>query len=114
MVKKSDALLKFQENVTEHGAPMCLRTDNGGKNSSNAYRFCREAHLKQEHSPETPQQNGVAEYYNRVITEMTRRLLAEAKLPKMFWARALSTVVRIRNWFPMSNNEKCHSTKVMH
>ena len=84
MVKKSDALLKFQKNVTEHGSPMCLRTDNGGINSSNAYRFCREAQLKQEHSPEIPQQNGVAEYYNRVITEMTRRLLAEAKLPKMF------------------------------
>ena len=31
LAKKSDALLKFQEFVTEHGAALCLRTDNGGE-----------------------------------------------------------------------------------
>ena len=38
LAKKSDALLKFQEFVAEHGAPKCLRTDNGGEYSSNAFR----------------------------------------------------------------------------
>ena len=31
VVKKNDALLQFQEFVAEHGAPKCLRTDNGGE-----------------------------------------------------------------------------------
>ena len=47
LVKKSDALLKFQEFVAEHGAPKCLRTDNGGEYSSNAVRkICRESLVK--------------------------------------------------------------------
>ena len=72
LVKKSDALLKFQEFVAEHGTPKCLRTDNGGEYSSNIFRrFCREFQVKREFTvPNTPQQNGVAERYNRVITEV--------------------------------------------
>ena len=49
MVKKSDALLKFQEFVAELGAPKCLRTDSGDENSSNAFsRFCRDFQVKQD------------------------------------------------------------------
>ena len=107
LVKKSDALLKFQEFVAAHGAPKCLRTDNGGEYSSNAFRrFCREFQVKQYFTvPNTPQQNSVAERYNRVITEMTRCLLAKTKLSKMFWVRAMSTAVRFRNLCPTSSNE---------
>ena len=36
---------------------------------------------------------------------MTRCLLAEAKLPKMFWVRARSTAVRVRNLCPTSSNK---------
>ena len=109
LVKKSDALLKFQKFVAKHGAPKCLRTDNGDEYSLNAFRrFCREFELKQEFTvPKIPQQNGVAERYNRVITEMTRCLLAEAKPPKMFWVRAVSTAVRV-------SNEKRFSPTEMH
>ena len=116
LVKKSDALLKFQEFVAEHGALKCLRTDNGGEYSSNAFRsICRELQVKQEITvPKIPQQNGVAERYNKVITEMTPRLLAEAKLPKIFWVRAMSTAVRVRNFCPTSSNEKRLSPTEMH
>ena len=116
LVKKSDALLKFQEFVAEHGAPKYLRTDNGGEYSSNASkRFCRAFNVKQEFSvPNTPQQNGVEERYNTVITEMTRCLLAQAKLPKMFWVRAMSTAVRAHNLCPISSNEKRLSPTAMH
>ena len=49
LVKKSDALLKFQEFVAEHAAPKSLGTDNGGEYSSNAFkRICREFPVKQE------------------------------------------------------------------
>ena len=38
---------------------------------------------------------------------MSQCLLAEAKLPKMFWLRAATlTSVRVRNSFPTSSNEK--------
>ena len=37
LVRKSDALPKFIQIVTEHGATKCLRNDNGGKYSSNAF-----------------------------------------------------------------------------
>ena len=116
LVKKNDALLKFLEFVAEHGAPKCLRTDNGGEYSSNAFRrICRELQVKQDFTvPNTPQQNGVTERYNRVITEMTRCLLDEARLLKMFWVRATSTAVRVRNLCPTSRNEKCLSPTEMH
>ena len=52
LVKKSDALLKFQEFVAEHGEPKSLQTDNGSEYSSNAFveykRFCREIQVKQD------------------------------------------------------------------
>ena len=116
LVKKSDALLKFQEFVGEHGAPKYLRTDNGGEYSSNASkRFCRAFNVKQEFSvPNTPQQNGVEERYNTVITEMTRCLLAEAKLPKILWLRGRSTAVRVCNLYTTSSNEKRLSPTEMH
>ena len=71
--------------------------------------------MKQEVTvPNTPQQNGVAERYNRVITEMTQGLLGKAKLPKMFWVRTMSTAVRVRNLSPTSSNEKSLSPTEMH
>ena len=37
LMNNSDALLNIQEFVAEHGAPKCLRTDNGGEYSTNAF-----------------------------------------------------------------------------
>ena len=108
LMKKKDALLKNQEIVAENGAPKGLRTINDVEYSSNANRrFCRESQVKQEFTvPNTPQQNGIADHYNSVIIEMTRCLLAVAKLPKMFWLRARSTAVRSWNLCPTSSKEK--------
>ena len=64
--------------------------------------------------PNTLQQNGVAERYNRLITEMTGCLLADAKLPKIFWVQAMSTTVRVRNLCLTTSNEKHLSLKEMH
>ena len=68
LVKKGNALLKFQKFVAEHGAQECLRTDNGGECSSNAFRrFDRESQVRHEFIvPNTHQQNSEAERYNRV------------------------------------------------
>ena len=50
--------------------------------------------------PKTPQQNGVAERMNRTLVEIVRSMLSDAKLPKNFWAEALSTAVYLHNRSP--------------
>ena len=46
---------------------------------------------------DTPQQNGVAERMNRTLMNLVRSMLVHKKLPKCFWAEALSTATYIRN-----------------
>ena len=63
-----------------------LRTDNGGEYISLEFQ----AYLKKEgieHQftvPRTPEQNGVAERFNRTIMEAVRSMLIGAKLPQRF------------------------------
>ncbi|GKG50495.1 putative ribonuclease H-like domain-containing protein, partial [Tanacetum coccineum] len=45
----------------------------------------------------TPQQNGVAERKNRTLIEATRTMLADSKLPTMFWTEAVSTACYVLN-----------------
>ena len=99
MSKKSQASEKFKEYVAEFGTPRRLRTDNGAEYTANKFKdYCRDSRIKQEFTlPETPQQNGVAECFNRTLVEMGRSLLIQAKLPKRYWVRALSTTAHIRN-----------------
>ena len=69
-----------------------LRSDNGAEYTSRQFKeFCRDSKVKQEFTvPETPQQNGVAERFNRTLVEMGTVLtvLIQAKLPKKYWVRA--------------------------
>lgn len=50
----------------------------------------------------TPQQNGVAERKNRHLLEVTRALLFQMKVPKVFWANAVSTTCHLINHMPFS------------
>ena len=50
--------------------------------------------------PKTPQQNDVAERMNRTLVETVRLMLSDTKLPKQFWAEALSTAVYLCNRSP--------------
>ena len=67
--------------------------------------------------PKTPEQNGVAERLNRTLVEMARSMLLDAKLPKKFWAEAVSTAVYLKNRSPskplqdMTPYEAWHSRK---
>ncbi|GJU64016.1 putative ribonuclease H-like domain-containing protein [Tanacetum coccineum] len=45
----------------------------------------------------TPQQNGVAERKNRTLIEAARTMLADSKLPTMFWTEAVSTACYVLN-----------------
>jgi transposase InsO family protein len=47
--------------------------------------------------PGNPQQNGVAERYNRTLMDMVRRMLSYSTLPINLWIEALKTVVHMLN-----------------
>lgn len=47
--------------------------------------------------PRTPQQNGVAERKNTTLIEAARTMLADSKLPTMFWTVAVSTACYVLN-----------------
>ncbi|GKA61536.1 putative ribonuclease H-like domain-containing protein [Tanacetum coccineum] len=60
--------------------------------------YSREKGIKREYSvARTPQQNGVAERRNRTLIEAARTMLADSKLPTIFWAEAVSTACYVQN-----------------
>ncbi|CAI7907369.1 unnamed protein product [Closterium sp. NIES-53] len=76
-----------------------IRTDNGGEFIGADF----EAVLKKkgiQHQltvPYNPQQNGVAERFNRTLQEGARTLLGRAGLPDPFWVTALRRVALVKN-----------------
>ena len=79
-----------------------LHTDGGGEYVSNdfeQYLVTQGIHhqLTVRYSPE---QNGVAERYNRTICESARAMVFRANLSKRFWAEAVVTAVYTRNRLP--------------
>ena len=79
-----------------------LRTDNGGEYTSTQFEeYLKAEGIRHELTvPKTPQQNGIAERLNRTLVEMARSMLLDAKLPKKFWAEAVSTAVYLKNRSP--------------
>lgn len=79
-----------------------LRTDNGGEYTSREFEdYLKKEGIRHEYTvPKTPEQNGVAERMNRTLVETVRAMLSDSKLPKKFWAEALSTASYVRNWSP--------------
>nr|GEZ75983.1 ribonuclease H-like domain-containing protein [Tanacetum cinerariifolium] len=60
--------------------------------------FCSRKRIKREFiNARTPQQNGVAERRNRTLIEASRTMLANAKLPVTFWAKAVNTACYVQN-----------------
>jgi hypothetical protein len=55
--------------------------------------------------PNTPQLNGIAERFNRVLEEGVRCILREADLPDFFWGEALAYVVFLKNRIPGKNQK---------
>ncbi|GJS53128.1 putative ribonuclease H-like domain-containing protein [Tanacetum coccineum] len=70
-----------------------LMCDNGTEfKNAKLIELCGEKGIKRDYSnPRTPQQNGVAERKNRTLIEAARTMLADSKLPTMFWTEAVST-----------------------
>jgi len=53
-------------------------------------------------APYTPEQNGVAERTNQFLATLANTMLEESKLPKSFWADAMSTAAYISTQSPTS------------
>ena len=105
---KSEVLQKFKEYIAECGTPQILRSDNGTEYTNKNFKnYCTNNKVKQEYTvPETPEQNGVAERYNRTVVETARSPLIESKLPKCYWLRAVDTAAYVRNLVKRDKNEK--------
>nr|GEY83567.1 hypothetical protein [Tanacetum cinerariifolium] len=75
------------------------RCDNGGEfRNKEMNDFCSQKGIKIEFcNARTPQQNGVTERRNRTLIEAARTMLADAKLPVTFWARAVNTACYVQN-----------------
>lgn len=101
---KSDAferfveLKNFVENQTERKIK-ALRTDNGTEYLSTRFeQMLKNSGIQHQlTTPYTPEQNGVAERYNRTIIERAKCLLYDASLTKTYWAEAVNMAVYLIN-----------------
>ncbi|GJU83959.1 putative ribonuclease H-like domain-containing protein [Tanacetum coccineum] len=66
--------------------------------NSKLIELCGSKGIRRDYSnARTPQQNGVAERKNRTLIEAARTMLADSKLPTMFWTEAVSTACYVLN-----------------
>ena len=60
--------------------------------------FCLSKGIQHQFSaPYEPQQNGVAEHKNKTLIESSRTMLADSKLPVIFWGEAVNTACHVLN-----------------
>ncbi|GKC99895.1 putative ribonuclease H-like domain-containing protein, partial [Tanacetum coccineum] len=76
-----------------------IRCDNGTEfKNSNLIELRGSKWIKRDYSnARTPQQNRVGERKNRTLIEAARTMLADSKLPTMFWTEAISTACYVLN-----------------
>lgn len=93
--------IKLVENQTNKKVKI-LRTDKGKEYvNANLRSILEQSGIKHETSiAYNPQQNGRAERVNRVLLEKSRCMLVGAKLPKQYWAEAVSTAAYLSNRSP--------------
>ena len=105
MRHKNQALQKFKEYIAENGTPRILRSENGTEYTNKSFKqFCTNNKIKRQYTvPETPEQNGVAERYNRTVVETARSLLIESK---SYWLRAVDTAAYVRNLVKKDQTDK--------
>ncbi|GJV38428.1 putative ribonuclease H-like domain-containing protein [Tanacetum coccineum] len=82
-----------------------IRCDNGTKfKNEKLIELYGEKGIKRDYSnARTPQQNGVTERKNRTLIEAARTMLADSKLPTMFWTEAVSTACYVLNRVLITN-----------
>jgi transposase InsO family protein len=104
---KSEAFSTFKEwkvmieNQTEKKVKK-LCTDNGMELCSNEFKaYCKSQSIVRHYTiPYMPQQNGVAERWNRTIISKARCMLSNLGLDRRFWAEVASTACYLINCSP--------------
>jgi transposase InsO family protein len=100
MSKDSEVVLErfkeykaWAENITERKIKV-LRTDGGREYINMHMKAYLTGHgIEHQHTvPYTPQQNGIAERFNRTVMERTRAILHSQHLPSKLWAEVLDTI----------------------
>ena len=83
-IKASDVLALLQKAIGEHGAPECLRSDNGPEFIAKAIqRWLKENRIKTRYiDPGCPWQNGYAESFNSRFREECLCLLYTSPSPR--------------------------------
>ncbi|GJZ80320.1 putative ribonuclease H-like domain-containing protein, partial [Tanacetum coccineum] len=76
-----------------------IRCDNGTEFKNRVMsKFCEQKGIKREFSiARTPYQNSVAERRNKTLIRVARTMLADSKLPTIFWAEADNTACYVHN-----------------
>lgn len=98
-----------KEMETQYGKTVrIIRSDNGGEYTSKSLsKYYEIKGIRPQYTaPFSPQQNGVAERKNRLLIEMTRCLLLQAKLPKTYWGEAINTANELLNRMPYKHLDK--------
>jgi len=81
-----------------------VRSNGGSEFTNKAFRnqLWTDGTLLETSAPYTPEQNGLAEQTNQSLATLANTMLEESKLPKSFWADAMSTAAYISTWSPTS------------
>ena len=79
--------------------PKAIRADNGGEYVNNDLKswLNQRGILLDPTAPYSPQQNGIAERYNRTLADLIRAMLCAKKLPKILWGVAALHAGYLRN-----------------
>ena len=112
MRNKDDVVEKFQEffNMITSKTDIVikrLRSDNGGEyKNKKMTAICDKLKIAQEFTvPYNPEQNGLAERFNRTLIEMVRCMLKDSGMDRKYWAEAIKTAAYVRNRLPCDQNQ---------
>ena len=111
--EKREVFYKFQEFKAKVEAQskekvLTLRSDNGGEYiGKDLQEFCKNNGITHVFSsPYAPNQNGVAERFNRTMIEMVSSMLSDSLLPAYLWGEALHTANYLKNRSPHASVER--------
>lgn len=75
-----------------------IRSDSGEYDSGEIERFCAKFGIQHQMATAyTPEQNGVAERWNRTLTEKAKCLLFDANLPNSYWVEVMNMAAYLKN-----------------
>jgi len=104
LTSKGEASAKVKHYLTwvekqDNKSPKIIRVDNGREYiNRDLITWCLDKGIEiQTTAPYTPEQNGIAERYNRTVVELARAMLLARDLPRELWPEAVNHACYIRN-----------------